>query len=422
MHASNAAALRTARMTALLVFAVALLVATLVSELASRSVLSTAVLFLAAGAVTGPLGFGWLQLRPEDPAIEMLIEVALFSVLFTDGMQISVRKLTEAWQLPGRALLLGMPLSFLATALLAHWLTGLPWPESFLLGAVLAPTDPVIAGAIVGRKEVPERLRHLLNIESGLNDGLALPVVVGLLAFAGGNEVKPVVLLIEVLLGIGIGIAVPWLLLKLAASKPFDVHHTYEPLLAFAIALLVFALTSLAGGNVFLAAFSGGITVATVSDKTSRDFERFGAIVAELTKLAALLVFGAMLTPSTFAGFDTGAWLFVPLVLLLTRPAGVLPALIGSSLDRRETLAAAWFGPKGFASVAYALLLSKSGLEQRGHLFHLIAAVIALSIVAHASTDVLIARWFGRRNARLAAQNTDADDAPEPQRGPSPPA
>ena len=420
MHASNAAALPSLRMNVVLVFAVALLAATLVSELASRSVLSTAVLFLCAGAITGPLGFDWVRLQPEDRAVETLVDVALFSVLFTDGMQLGVRKLAEAWRLPGRALLLGMPLSFVATAVLAHWLTGLHWPESFLLGAVLAPTDPVFAGAIVGREEVPERLRHLLNVESGLNDGLALPVVLGLLAFAGGGEVQAPALLIEVLIGLGIGIAVPWLVLKLAASRPFNVHEIYEPLLAFAIALLVFALTSLAGGNAFLAAFSAGVTVATVSDKASSDFKRFGAVVAELTKLAALLVFGAMLTPSTFADFDTGAWLFVPLALLLPRPAGVLPALIGSPLDRRETLAAAWFGPKGFASVAYALLLRKSGLEQRDYLFHLIAAVITLSIVAHASTDVVIARWFGRRQARR--ERTDSEEPQEPQRGRGPPA
>lgn len=115
----------------------------------------------------------------------MLAELALFSVLFTDGQRIGVRDLTLAWKLPGRALLLGMPLTFLVTGVLAVVVAGLPWPEALLVAAVLAPTDPVFAAAIVGREEVPGRMRHLLNVESGLNDGLALPVVLVLLGRSG---------------------------------------------------------------------------------------------------------------------------------------------------------------------------------------------------------------------------------------------
>ena len=137
-------------MTALLVFAMTLLAAVLVSDLADRSVLSTAVLFLLAGVVAGDGVLGAVSLRPDDPAVAMLAELALFSVLFTDGMRVGLSDLASAWQLPGRALLLGLPLTLLGTAFLAHWVAGLPWAESFLIGAVLSPTDPVFAAAIVG--------------------------------------------------------------------------------------------------------------------------------------------------------------------------------------------------------------------------------------------------------------------------------
>ena len=145
-------------MTGLFVFALTLLAAVLVSDLADRSVLSTAVLFLLAGVVAGEGMLGAISLRPDAPAVALLAELALFSVLFTDGMRVGLKDLASAWRLPGRALLLGLPLTLVGTALLARWIVGLPWAESFLIGAVLSPTDPVFAAAIVGREEVPARL------------------------------------------------------------------------------------------------------------------------------------------------------------------------------------------------------------------------------------------------------------------------
>ena len=168
-------------MSLLLVFAVCLLGAVLVSERAHRTVLSTAVLFLAAGLAVGEGVLDLVPLRPEDDIVARLAELALFSVLFTDGMRVGLRDLRSAWRLPGRALLVGLPLTLVGTAVIAALVAGLPWGHAFLLAAALTPTDPVFAAAIVGREEISGRLRHLLNVESGLNDGLALPVVVILL-------------------------------------------------------------------------------------------------------------------------------------------------------------------------------------------------------------------------------------------------
>ena len=251
-------------MTALFVFAATLLVAVLVSELAERSVLSTAVLFLVTGFVVGEGMLGVVKLTPENPVVSVFAELALFSVLFTDGMKVGFKDLATAWRLPGRALLFGLPLTLLGTALIARWVVGLPWAESFLIGAVLSPTDPVFAAAIVGREEVPARLRQLLNVESGLNDGLALPIVVAMLAIVGKQEFHLMGILWEVVLGIGIGIVVPLVAIKLEQLKFFSAYTTYRPLNAFAIGLLVLTISSLAHGNEFLAAFAAGITVATV--------------------------------------------------------------------------------------------------------------------------------------------------------------
>src|SRR5690349_20997479 len=177
-------------MELLLAFAGLLLLAVLVSSLAHRTVLSTAAVFLVGGFVLGEGSLGVIDIRPDDQLVAVLAELALFSVLFTDGMRVGLPELRSAWRLPGRALVFGLPLTLVITAVLAHVVAGLPWLEAFLLGAALSPTDPVFAAAIVGREEIPYRLRNLLNVESGLNDGLALPVVVILLATASSTTVN----------------------------------------------------------------------------------------------------------------------------------------------------------------------------------------------------------------------------------------
>jgi hypothetical protein len=150
----------------LLVYAVTLLVAVLISARAQRTVLSTAVLFLATGITLGEGSLGVIRLQPQDDVVLVLAELALFAVLFTDGLRVGWVQLRGAWRLPGRALLFGLPLTMVLTTMVALLLTDLSVVEALLLGAVLAPTDPVFAAALVGNERVPARLRQMLNVES----------------------------------------------------------------------------------------------------------------------------------------------------------------------------------------------------------------------------------------------------------------
>ncbi len=381
-------------MELLLAFAALLLLSVLVSSLAHRTVLSTAALFLVGGFILGEGSLGIIDIQPDDPIVAILAELALFSVLFTDGMRVGLPELRNAWRLPGRALVFGLPLTLVITALLAHTVAGLPWLEAFLLAAALSPTDPVFAAAIVGREEIPYRLRNLLNVESGLNDGLALPVVVVLLAAASANSVNGFSIVTEVLAGIALGVGVPYVAIRLERTRFFSATTFYEPLNAFAIGLLVLAIALLTHANVFLAAFSAGITIATMSPELRAAFHQFGELVAELLKLGALLVFGALISVQFLGEIGISGYVFALLALFAARPIALGIALLRSKLNRKERLAAAWFGPKGFASVVYALLILEAGLALSDELFHLAALVIAASILAHSSTDVLIARWF----------------------------
>lgn len=382
-------------MTLLLVFAAVLLAAVLVSALAHRTVLSTAVLFLVAGFVVGDGAANLVHVTPQSPVVATLAELALFAVLFTDGMRVGWRDLASAWRLPGRALGFGLPLTLLVTALLAHVVAGLGWVPALLIGAVLAPTDPVFAAALVGNDKVPARLRHLLNVESGVNDGLALPFVVVLLAVAAGSHNLHLPTLAgELALGVGIGVVVPWLAIRAERSRFFAVSKRYLPLNAVAIGLLVLALGKTTHANLFLAAFAAGITVATVGQREREAFEEFGELIAEIFKLAALLVFGALLSPAFFGRIGWAGWVFALLALVVARPLALWISFLGTRIGWREQAAAAWFGPKGFASVVYGLLVLTSGIATARRVFDLVALTIVASIVLHSSTDILVARTF----------------------------
>lgn len=381
-------------MAAALAFGLTLLLAVLISELARRTVLSTAVLFLGVGFLLGSEVAGVVVLDPQHDLMVRFAELALFSVLFTDGMRLGGPDVRSAWRLPGRALLFGFPLTLAGNSLLAHYVVGLGWHSALLVGAVLTPTDPVFASAVVGRREVPRRLRHLLNVESGVNDGLALPIVVVLLAVATRSEIHGWRIAEELALGLMIGAAVP-LLAVLPLRLPFlKAAEGFRPLHAFAIGVIVFAAASQTHANLFLAAFGGGATLATASPEVRDAFGEFGDLVAELLKLAALLLFGALITPSFLAGVGVGGYAFAVAILLVVRPAAIGVALFRSGLTRRERIAAGWFGPKGFASVVYGLLIVSRGPPAVDKLFAVIAVAVAISIVAHSSTDVLVARWF----------------------------
>ncbi|CAM5320050.1 cation:proton antiporter [Streptomyces avidinii] len=385
-------------MVLVVVFGIALLVAVLLSGLAARTVLSTSLLFLLGGALVSDGFLGIVHITSDSEIVGVTADLALFAVLYTDGMHVAFPALRRNWKNPARALGLGMPLAMAGMALITHYLVGLDWTTSFLIGAVLAPTDPVFASAIVGRKEVPAKLRQLLNVESGINDGLALPVVLILIAAAGptSGQARSSVgeIALELALGLVLGVVLPLAVAGLVRLRLLGAEPKLQPLLPLAAGIILYAACHLTHANPYLAAFSAGAVLASVSPESKRAFEPLGEAVAELAKFAALLVFGALLTPALFGDLSAGGYAAVVLAIVLIRPASLLVSLLGAHIEQREKLVAAWFGPKGFASVVYGLLVIQAGIPQGEEAYTLIAVCIAFSIIAHSSTDVPIARLF----------------------------
>jgi NhaP-type Na+/H+ or K+/H+ antiporter len=376
----------------LLIYSSTLLAAVLLSERFARTVLSAAVLFLVVGYLTG---IGGTTINADDPLVGSLSDAALVTILFTDGMRIGWAELKGTWRLPGRALLLGLPLTLAGTAAVAHWLLGLAWHDALLVGAILSPTDPVFASAIVGRKEVPERVRRLLNVESGLNDGLALPIVIILLRAAAGSDFDFGGLLRETIGGVALGASIGSAAGHMRRWPMFRVAENNAALHGLAILLIVYAAAQALSLNTYLAAFSAGVALVSIRPSAADEFRAIGEPVSELLKLAAIFVFAVMLSAHQISRFGLDV-LFAVVVLTLVRTAAIGLALAGSELPRRERMTAAWFGPRGFASVIYGLMLLSSSVSRRGELFDIIALVVVTSMVLHSSTDVPVAHYFRR--------------------------
>ncbi|GGU17025.1 cation:proton antiporter [Lentzea flava] len=379
-------------MALVLAFGVVLLISVSLSGLAARTILSTALMFLAAGALIGQGGLGLVTIPSNSSFVTVLADLALFTVLFTDGQRAGLPDLKQGWRLSGRALGLAMPLTMVGIAVPTHFLTGLDWTTSFLIGAILSPTDPVFASAIVGRTDVPLRLRRLLNVESGLNDGLALPFVLIFLATASNSGTDFAKIGIELAAGLALGIVIPAVVVLAWRLRIFTAEPRLQALGPLAIAVVLYATCHLTHANPYLAAFAAGSTIATLDRVAAEHFEHFGDLLSEITKFAALLVFGALITPERLSHLSAGEWAVAVIAILLVRPAAMMVSLLRTPLPARERSVAAWFGPKGFASVVYGLLVLQAGIPAGEDVFDLVAITIALSIVLHSSTDVPVAK------------------------------
>lgn len=388
-------------------FGATLILAVLLSSLAHRSVMSLPLLFLVVGMLVGNGGLGFVTLGHDGDLVRHVAAVALFTVLFTDGLRVFAESREASWRPPVRALLFGMPFTALAVAGLTWALTDLPFTAALLVGVVLSPTDPVLVSAFVRRTDVPGSLRHTLNIESGVNDGLALPAVVVLIAVLEAEDAPSAGLLaLELGGGVALGAAGAALIGLLARLPVLSAHEAQRPLGPVALAIALYGAAHLLHVNPFLAAFVGGATLAKLAPRLGEAFEALGDPVADLLKFFALLVFGALLEPTLLTEIPVGGYVVAVLALLLARPAGLLVSFLGTSMPRKERLAAAWFGPKGLASVLYGLWVLQSGVPWAMEMYALIALAVVLSVVVHTSTDVPVARRIG--TGEVADDQVDA--------------
>lgn len=392
---------------ALLILGAILAVTALLSGWFHGTVLSISVLSVAAGLVLAAAGV--VDPDPQAEVVLFLVEIALLLTLFSDGLYAERELVRREWHAPARAIVIAMPITLVLLALGAKALfSELSWEEAFLVGAVLSPTDPVVTSTVVTSRNVPAIIRHTLNLESGLNDGLALPLVLFFLVLAeneGGALAEAGKLLGEVGVGALIGIAVAgvgaWGLHRPPGGR---VPLKYEGVFGLGLAFAAFGLAEATYGNGLIAAFVAGMALAAVRLELPDTFTRFNESVSGAFQVMTFVVFGALIvTTGWFSGSTLALAAFVAFALLLARPAAVLLSFVGVGLPRSQKLFVAWFGPKGVASMLFALLVANSTIEHETLVFDIASFVILSSIIAHGLTDTLGANLLHRVAQRPTA-------------------
>jgi sodium/hydrogen antiporter len=400
--------------TALGLVAGVLVVSALAAGLVERAPLSFPMLFLGLGFVVGDRGLELISVGLDSRLLEVVAIVTLSLVLFLDAVNLELTELRRDWLAP--FLVLG-PATLLVAGLLAGagmLLLELPVVLAALLGTILASTDPVVLRDVLRDPRIPRSVRQILSVEAGTNDIVVLPILLVLIAVAHADLGGPTqwltflgrLLVLGPAVGFAVGAAGAWVMGKV--DERFHIRHEYQSLYGIGLVLGAFVTGEAAGGDGFLAAFAAGLAVTAFNQTLCDCFLEFGQVIAETTMMVAFVLFGAVL--STLVGEVP---LLATLALAVLAVFVIRPLVVGlvlwlgrAGLSRYARQFIGWFGPRGLASLLFALLVVEDGVPGGEQLFALIGVVVLVSVVAHGVTATPFSRWYARR----ASQETLAEE------------
>ena len=377
------------------------------------------LLFTIAGYALANPDWGAVPIDVETPSVHLVTEVTLALLLFSDAARVNIASLRRDVGFPGRLLGIGLPLSLVLGALAAAWLLDdLSWALACFVAATVAPTDAALSAQVVNDERIPMRLRRALNVESGLNDGIVTPIVAFTLVVAaselgvgGHHDSAEASALLELVLGVGVGLAVGLLSAELISvgSRRRWIVPGARRIGILAAALSSFALALALGGNGFLAAFVAGIAFGARLDQDAiavEDAIELPELVGETLTLVVWFLFGAALVPVVITHFAGATLMFALLSLTVLRMVPVALSLMGSGLDRPSVLFVGWFGPRGLASIVFALLAVEELGESEvvGKAVAAVALTVLLSVAAHG----ISAGPLGSRYVRLEHEAEDS--------------
>ncbi|TDI51330.1 MAG: sodium:proton antiporter [Acidobacteria bacterium] len=370
---------------------------------------------LARLSITEPLmavGIGilitFLVIDPIDirsPAALTFLELTLALVLFTDAARIDVGRIRRQYRWPARMLLIGLPLAMVLGAVVAGWILAIPFGAALLLGVILAPTDAALAEPVLESEVLPVRVRQTLNIESGLNDGLALPVLfiaIGLIESEAGSSVSSSVLLVVSLVGIGVaggallGLAGAWVISRATEHGWMDELH--QKIAAVALALGTFAAVEVLGGSGFVAAFvAGAVLGARVRPKCEYLYDFADTEGRALVLIAFVFLGAGPIYQLIREGVPWQAWVVSLVALFVVRPLAIAVSLIGEKLLLSTVLFFGWFGPRGLATAVFLLV----AFEEMTDISPLVADItfltVALSVLLHGVSAMPASQWLAGR-------------------------
>lgn len=379
----------------------------LVSGALGRTVLTLPILFAALGYALSETMTAALSPALVGESKWLLAEVTLVLVLFSDASTVRFRRMGRNWRLPARMLIVGMPLTVaLGTVATLSLEPSIGFALAMLVAALLTPTDAALGQSVVTSADVPERLSQSINVESGLNDGLALPfVLVGAILAAGlGREVLGGMLveaLGEVILGplagvaVGCGVAraMDW------AEERDWVVPSAGGVVFLCTAFAAYLLAGAIGGNGFIAAFVAGMAFGNTYRHDIRFIREFVEGEGQILTMASFFAFGALLLPQGLAFASPGAVVLAVLFLTVVRMLPIYLSLAGTGLALREKLFLGWFGPRGLASILFTLIMTERyDLPYEHEVLAIVSLTVGLSILLHGITASPLARWMGRRS------------------------
>lgn len=392
----------------LLVIGVLLLAVTLGSGWISRIPLSYAIIYLLVGIGLGPYGTQLIQLRPNAEFLERLTEFVVIISLFSCGLKMNRPLNIGAWNSTIRLIGLLMPISIFTVAGIAHWFLKLNWGAAILLGAILAPTDPVLASEVqlenLGDRD---ELRFGLTSEGGLNDALAFPFVYfGLYALNDNNwnnwfrSWVLVDLIWAIAAGLILGIVVAKLIVfidrQLQQFRPVD--QLMEDFVALSTILITYAVTELANGYGFLAVFVAGIAVQWSHRDPEKPLSQLNFIerIEKLAEIGTILLLGSLLRIKPMLAFAGDALLIAGLLIFVIRPLGAWMSMLGSSIHPTGRWLFGWFGIRGVGSLYYLTYAFGEGLkDQVGEQIAWITYItVIISVILHGITATPLMNWY----------------------------
>jgi sodium/hydrogen antiporter len=374
-----------------------------------RSWISGPILFTGVGFILGPDGLGVLRINISGEGLRLLAELTLAMVLFTDAANADFGVVRRNLGLPERLLLIGLPL----TIVLGFLFAAIVFPslgilEMALLAALLAPTDAALGKPVVTNPAVPPVMREALNLESGLNDGICVPIVVLLLGLAVGTQIEgdktvhAARVVVEAIgLGAAIGLALTWLtirMLRFAEERGWISEHWVEiPIVA--LAALCFAAAQAAGGSGFIACFVGGLLLSGLGAHHKEELLRGAEHMGEALALLTWVVFGGIVVVRMIDRVTWPAVFYAVLSLTVVRMLPVFLCLIGTRTSTADKLFIGWFGPRGLATIVFAVLVLDEHLPGNDTIILAAGWTILLSVIAHGVTANPLVKAIATRPA-----------------------
>lgn len=377
----------------------------LISGRVERLPISGPVIFVLVGLLLGPLGLGWFTDDVSQGAFKVLVDLTLALILFIDAANTDLTVLRRQWKIPTRMLLVGLPgaiaLGFLAAIVLFDSLT---LYEAAILATLLAATDAALGKAVVTNPSVPSRLREGLNCESGLNDGLCVPILLLFIALAhgqtdGGTNLAITLLLEELGIGAAVGLSVAgagaWAL-KASASRNW-ISDVWLQLSVPALAIASFTIAQSLHGSGYIAAFTGGMLFGGLARNATHKLVMPGEGISESMAMLTWLIFGTAVIGQSVQYFSWEIVLYAILSLTIVRMIPIYLALSGTGEKTASRLFLGWFGPRGLASLVFAIIVLNEQLPG-GHFIAMVATcVVGMSLVLHGVTANPLARWIARK-------------------------